>query len=72
MPLRIYLTLILTVIGLAGLTIALLFSGPLPAYVGWAFLAAGASIALAYATGLPFTVFGLVALVLALLVRLRP
>ena len=35
-------------------------------------LAAGASIALAYTTGLPFTVFGLVALVLALLVRLRP
>ena len=46
MPLRTYLTLILTVIGLAGLTIALLFSGPLPAYVGWAFLAAAAALRL--------------------------
>ena len=40
MPLRTYLILILTVIGLAGLTIALLFSGPVPATAGVAALAA--------------------------------
>jgi hypothetical protein len=40
MPLHIYLTLLLTVIGLAGLTVALLFSGPVPAYAGAAALAA--------------------------------
>ena len=34
-------------------------------------LAAGASVALAYALGLSFAAFGLVALVLALLVRLK-
>ena len=46
MPLRTYLILILTVIGLAGLTIALLFSGPVPATFGVAALAAAAVLRL--------------------------
>ena len=46
MPFRTYLILILTVIGLAGLTIALLFSGPVPTIFGVALLAAAAILRL--------------------------
>jgi hypothetical protein len=46
MPLHIFLTLLLTAIGLAGLTVALLFSGTVPALAGVVFLAAAAVVRL--------------------------